>query len=354
MTDAEIRGRLLTHFYGLRHSNGGWVPVEDIILAGAEPVPSGAIEGVCRQLSQLGLIEWQGYIGQGPRIGAARITVNGSSAVEHGSWAGTTITFPGRVPDPAKKEGGLRRDPLLIRKLLEMLEALPARYGDVFVLNGDDPRLAIDGVTGDQINYHLEQLREMGYVENPRSQPAIGISFSGITPRGHDFLDESRTTSPAPKALSAVMSNKVFVVHGHDEGAKNAVAFYLSGLGLEPIILHLRPNGGRDLLTKFREESEGASFAVVLMTPDDEGGPISSAERRARARQNVVFELGFFIGQFGPERVVALLKGDVEKPSDFNGIAYINLDTHDRWKAELARELQHAKVPFDTAKTLTA
>jgi hypothetical protein len=63
MTDAEIRGRLLTHFYGLRHSNGGWVPVEDIILAGAEPVPSGALEGVCRQLSQLGLIEWQGYIG---------------------------------------------------------------------------------------------------------------------------------------------------------------------------------------------------------------------------------------------------------------------------------------------------
>jgi Hypothetical protein (DUF2513) len=203
MTDAEIRGRLLTHFYGLRHSNGGWVPVEDIILAGAEPVPSGAIEGVCRHLSQLGLIEWQGYIGQGPRIGAARITANGSSAVEHGSWAGTSITFPGRAPAPAKKESGLRRDPRLIQELLEKLEAYPAEYGDAFTLNGDDPLLAVDGFTSDQINYHLEQLRSMGLVEAPGSQPAIGITFSGLSPRGHDFLigaDQHRPHQRKPRA----------------------------------------------------------------------------------------------------------------------------------------------------------
>ena len=90
------------------------------------------------------------------------------------------------------------------------------------------------------------------------------------------------------------------------------------------------------------------------MTPDDEGGPISSTERNARARQNVVFELGFFIGKFGPGRVAAILKVDVEKPSDFNGIAYISLDPHGRWKSELARELQHAEVPFDKGKAFTA
>jgi predicted nucleotide-binding protein len=90
------------------------------------------------------------------------------------------------------------------------------------------------------------------------------------------------------------------------------------------------------------------------MTPDDEGGPIASAERSARARQNVVFELGFFIGRLGPERVAAILKGDVERPSDFNGIAYISLDPYGRGKTELARELRHANVPFDTDKTLTA
>jgi predicted nucleotide-binding protein len=126
-----------------------------------------------------------------------------------------------------------------------------------------------------------------------------------------------------------------------------------TSIGLEPIILHLRPNAGRGLLTKFTEESEGASFAVVLMTPDDEGGPKTTTERRNRPRQNVVFELGFFIGRLGPERVAALLKGDVEKASDFDGIGYISFDAHGRWKTELARELDHAKVPFDAKKTFT-
>jgi predicted nucleotide-binding protein len=354
MTDAELRGRLLTHFYDRRYSNGGFVPVDDLIIAGAEPVPAEAIEVICRQLREWGLIEWTGYVGGGPRIGSARITANGSSAVEHGSWAGVKIHFPGRAPAPVKKEISLRRDPQLIQKLLEKLEEYPAKYGDVFTLNGDDPLLAVDGFTSDQINYHLEQLREMGYVDDPGSQPAIGITFSGLSPRGHDFLERNRVAPapPPPNSGTQVMSNKVFIVHGHDEATKNEVALFLTRIGLEPIILHLRPNGGRHLLTKFTEESEGASFAVVLMTPDDEGGPVSGPERKARARQNVVFELGFFIGRMGPSRVAALLKGDVEKPSDFDGIGYVKLDQSGQWKNELARELLHAKVPVDAAKAL--
>ncbi|HEY1546150.1 MAG TPA: nucleotide-binding protein [Xanthobacteraceae bacterium] len=152
---------------------------------------------------------------------------------------------------------------------------------------------------------------------------------------------------------SSEKSSKVFVVHGRDDGAKNEVALFLRAMGLEPIILHLRPNGGRHLLTKFREESEGAAFAVILMTPDDEGGIAGAVDRRPRARQNVVFELGFFIGKLGPGRVAALLNGNVEKPSDFDGIAYISFDSDSHWKTELARELHHAKVPFDPAKALT-
>jgi predicted nucleotide-binding protein len=144
------------------------------------------------------------------------------------------------------------------------------------------------------------------------------------------------------------------LVHGRDNNAKNEVALFLRAIGLEPIILHLRPNGGRHLLTKFAEEADGAGFAVVLMTPDDEGGLSGGADRHPRARQNVVFELGFFIGKLGAPRVAALLKGNVEKPSDFDGIAYIAFDDANRWKTELARELLHAGVPFDPAKALTA
>lgn len=88
------------------------------------------------------------------------------------------------------------------------------------------------------------------------------------------------------------------------------------------------------------------------MTPDDEGGLSGTDNRRPRARQNVVFELGFFIGKLGPARVAALLKG--EKPSDFDGIAYIGLDPNSRWKTDLARELHHALVPFDPANAFAA
>jgi predicted nucleotide-binding protein len=164
---------------------------------------------------------------------------------------------------------------------------------------------------------------------------------------------------PADSAVTTTMpatpSNKVFLVHGRDEATKNEVALFLRNIGLDPIILHLRPNGGRHLLTKFREESAGATFAVVLMTPDDIGG-IAEADAglQPRARQNVVFELGFFIGKLGPGNVAALLKSTVEKPSDFDGIAYIGYGSGMSWKTELARELLHAKVVFDAAAVLTA
>jgi predicted nucleotide-binding protein len=150
--------------------------------------------------------------------------------------------------------------------------------------------------------------------------------------------EEQLAAAVSPAVLS-LPNNKIFLVHGRDDAATNEIALFLRAIGLEPIILHLRPNGGRHLLTKFREESEGAGFAVFLMTPDDEGSVAGADDRRPRARQNVVFELGFFIGKLGSANVAALLKGDVEKPSDFDGIAYIPFDSSGRWKTDLAREL---------------
>jgi hypothetical protein len=168
-----------------------------------------------------------------------------------------------------------------------------------------------------------------------------------------DLLElEPIGVDPQP-VVSQQISNKVFIVHGRDNDAKNEVARFLSKIGLEEIILHERPNQGRHLLTKFQEESDGASFAVVLMTPDDEGG-LPGVTPQKRARQNVVFELGFFIGRMGAPRVAALFKGDIEKPSDFDGVGYIQLDPVGAWKGLLARELKAAKMPFDAAKVFEA
>ena len=146
-----------------------------------------------------------------------------------------------------------------------------------------------------------------------------------------------------PATSTALDLSKVFVVHGHDSAPKAEVARFIEKLGFEPIILHERPNKGRALITKFREEAAGVGFAVVLMTPDDLGKAEKAVDLNPRARQNVIFELGFFIGKLGPERVAALVKGDIELPSDFDGVVYISLDKED-WQAKLGRELQDSRV----------
>ncbi|MDO3444227.1 nucleotide-binding protein [Agrobacterium sp. V1] len=103
-------------------------------------------------------------------------------------------------------------------------------------------------------------------------------------------------------------SSKVFLVHGRDNETKNEVARFLERIGIEVIILHERPNLGRHLLTKFQEEAGDVGFAVVLITPDDEGGLAGGTASEPRARQNVIFELGFFIGRLGPRTLLPSLK----------------------------------------------
>lgn len=150
----------------------------------------------------------------------------------------------------------------------------------------------------------------------------------------------------APQQPTRFLGDKVFIVHGRHDGAKHEVARFLEQIGIEPIILHERPNGGRTLIAKFQEESAGIPFAVVLMTPDDMGGLVGEAQK-ARARQNVIFELGFFIGKLDASKVCALVFGEIEKPSDFDAIVYIQYGPSTAWKTELARELRQAKIRFD-------
>lgn len=156
------------------------------------------------------------------------------------------------------------------------------------------------------------------------------------------------TTTSGTSIPSAVRDsrhpNRVFVVHGRNEAARSSVVAHLRDLGLEPIVLHDQPNMGRHLLTKFIQEAELVTFAVVVMTDDDIGG-VSASELSPRARQNVILELGYFIARLGQDRVCALITPGLETPSDFDGIVYIRMDTGDRWRQELTRELVAAKMP---------
>jgi predicted nucleotide-binding protein len=206
---------------------------------------------------------------------------------------------------------------------------------------------------GDYTDYDAQDAREARQYLAEGKRRSIDLLRLAIQSLEDDLADLAPSI-PAPMPAAPPPGDKIFLVHGRDDLAKNAVDLFLRTIGLDPIILHLKPNGGRDLLTKFREEAAGAGFAVVLMTPDDEGSIAGVSDTNPRARQNVVFELGFFIGKLGPANVAALVKGNVERPSDFNGIVYISYDDGGQWKTLLARELHFAKVPFDAAKAFSA
>ena len=147
--------------------------------------------------------------------------------------------------------------------------------------------------------------------------------------------------------------NSVFVVHGHDEGLKQSVARFLEKIGVSPVILQEQINSGMTLIEKFEDFAELAGFAVVLMTPDDYGYPKEQEQlKKYRPRQNVIFELGYFLAKLGRDRTIVLTKGDLELLSDFSGVVYEPIGNDDGWKFKLAKELKSAGFDVDLNKAL--
>ena len=153
--------------------------------------------------------------------------------------------------------------------------------------------------------------------------------------------------SPASHKNEQIKTKEIFLVHGKDEGAREKVARFLERLGLKPVVLHEQPNQGRTIIEKF-EDFAHVGFAVILLTPDDTGKLKDDAGNfKPRARQNVIFEFGYFIGKLGRKNVCALVQGELERPSDYDGVLYIPLDDSDGWKMRLIRELKSAGYDVD-------
>ena len=143
------------------------------------------------------------------------------------------------------------------------------------------------------------------------------------------------------------MSNKVFLVHGRDDGTKARVARFLERIKLDPVVLQEMPNQGNTIIEKFEHYASRVRFAVVLFTPDDVGSlSDKTSSTQPRPRQNVVFELGYFVGKLGRDRTCALVKGNLEMLSDYSGVIYIPLDG-DGWQMHLIQELKSAGYDVD-------
>jgi predicted nucleotide-binding protein len=169
-------------------------------------------------------------------------------------------------------------------------------------------------------------------------------------PSESETAEHAKRPTPSP-------DGSVFIIHGHDDGLKEAVARQVQQLtGREPIILHEQPNRGRTVIEKLEQEGASASYAVALLTGDDAGqvaGSVGTDDPQPRARQNVVFEAGYFTGALGRSNVAILHEENVELPPDLSGVVYIIIDSAGAWRTLLARELKAAGLPVDADALLT-
>lgn len=143
-------------------------------------------------------------------------------------------------------------------------------------------------------------------------------------------------------------SNEIFIVHGKDELLKTKVARFIESLDLKAVILHEQANEGKTIIEKLETSALKARYAIILYTPCDKGCYKDENELKPRARQNVIFEHGYFVAKLGRGKVAAIVKEDLEIPSDISGVVYIS--DNDNWEMKLAMEMKKAGLTIDLNK----
>ena len=265
-------------------------------------------------------------------------------------------------PDKGKSIERLQRALDTISELKQLRRGSPQ-----FEKWGRNAEVAISNTFGGNTS-HVKDFRQIRYVPGGTSVGMPEAHYQRVYLRGLDsaasvldsiigeieeyWPDDEPASVAATTAREQQTTNEVFVVHGTDDGPKDAVARFLTKLGLEPIVLHEQPNKGRTIIEKFEDYAQ-VGFAVVLLTPDDIGGRRGQSDGlQSRARQNVILELGFFLGKLGRRGTCALLKEDVEIPSDYDGVLYIPMDDQGAWELKLLRELKEGGFNVDANRLL--
>ncbi len=244
----------------------------------------------------------------------------------------------------------------LFREFYELLqngEKLKAQAGNLF---GTKKSSLDDSEYVSWLRQTIHSIKKLGksgeaLIRDIESNPDIQFSYEhnierilGNLKAASKFaleISKKRHKKTNKKSIRACNSNeKVFIIHGHDNAYKQAVARCVEHLGLTPVIFHEQTNKSRTLIEKVLDHSENVNFAIALLTSDDIGYSKKSKKKENRARQNVIFEVGLFIGVLGRQRVVALRKKEVNPPSDYDGVTYILLDDTDGWKLKLGKELK--------------
>jgi len=185
--------------------------------------------------------------------------------------------------------------------------------------NSPAVKLATTGISVETDGYYEEDFnRAKGTIMG-----ALEITFESMK---LDTYGELR--APISNSKSPSLSNRVFIVHGHDESLKNDFERFIHEIGLEPVVLHRQPDQGLTIIEKFEKNSD-VGYAFILLTPDEIAYTIDQnaidddkRKKEKRVRPNVIFEFGYFVGYLGRNRVCCIYKEGVELPTDVTGLVY--------------------------------
>ena len=241
-------------------------------------------------------------------------------------------------------------DPKVVAMEASIEDALSKAFGHGTVeYNRYERATSITGRVGSVHMYELSEREKWQEAQEALSNNlprAIALLEEAVKSLEEEIAEDG-VSHPSIRLEKPVEKKKVFVVHGHDDAAKHEVARFLDHIKLPAIILQEQPSRGLTIIEKFLSYADEVAFSVVLLTPDDLAETLATGIKEQRARQNVVFELGYFVGKLGRGSVCLLRKGDVDIPSDLYGVVYVALDNGGGWKISLGKELLAAGLRFD-------
>jgi len=228
---------------------------------------------------------------------------------------------------------------------------------DIRLENDDDERDTSGLILAKRVGRTIPKIILTSFPTFDYVREALRPQLDGL-PVAVDFLMKAEGVPALLSTVKDVLSTatvqkqetqpqpKVFVAHGHDSEARETVSAFLRGIGIKPIILFEEADRGETIIEKLERCCQEADFAIVLFTPDDFGYSKDDPRNvKPRARQNVVFELGYMAARLGRRRVRMLYQHDVEIPTNFLSVLYIEMDPSGKWKTYLERELKDAGIP---------
>ncbi len=226
--------------------------------------------------------------------------------------------------------------------------------GSLDELKGHVAQTVIGGTWSESNGAHQFKSHDGGVM---RWWPSSGtLQFQGQQ-GGKEALQRALVAVLGAPSTAAAVGRQIFVVHGHDNDARDELELFLHRLGLQPFILMRTSGGGQTIIDALEGQigrDHTTDFGIALFTPDDAATTSSSGGQvinERRARQNVVLETGMLLASLTRDRMAILVKGDVALPSDLQGVIQLRFvnNVHEIG-AKLVDRLQKAGIPIEPAR----